>query len=403
MKKRITPLPEAIDGERWTVKEGAGSCDTVNRILGVPSDESPGSRFVRNHELGHAKITPRVPAFKQCRKFGVSMDAMQACEDLRVHRYLRETGIEMGGVLNDDEAEQTVRKVAGSDRLLAALLVASMHTDDHERFLGAMWLHLDDDRHQNLMRMTAMIDARMAQGRGLDRPIGFRNGTAPAARLFDAIFPEDGEASPQLPLESLCMPRKARRSKWGQMQIETLQASNSRPVPAAARRRAFTDHGAVLAAAHRLHIDGRVFTRRRRQRGGTVLIDASGSMRFSPSDLERITAAAPLATVAVYAGNGRLGTLVIVASRGRIAGAEALRAAARGNGNVIDGPALRWLARQPEPRIWISDGHVTGVADRPSSDLAVDAIHICRKAHITRADKTADIPRLLEPNNGASR
>jgi len=403
MKKRITPLPEAIDGERWTVKEGAGSCDTVNRILGVPSDESPGSRFVRNHELGHAKITPRVPAFKQCRKFGVSMDAMQACEDLRVHRFLRETGIEMGGVLNDDEAEQTVRKVAGSDRLLAALLVASMHTDDHERFLGAMWLHLDDDRHQNLMRMTAMIDARMAQGRGLDRPIGFRNGTAPAARLFDAIFPEDGEASPQLPLESLCMPRKARRSKWGQMQIETLQASNSRPVPAAARRRAFTDHGAVLAAAHRLHIDGRVFTRRRRQRGGTVLIDASGSMRFSPSDLERITAAAPLATVAVYAGNGRLGTLVIVASRGRIAGAEALRAAARGNGNVIDGPALRWLARQPEPRIWISDGHVTGVADRPSSDLAVDAIHICRKAHITRADKTADIPRLLEPNNGASR
>lgn len=107
--------------------------------------------------------------------------------------------------------------------------------------------------------------------------------------------------------------------------------------------------------------------------------------------------------MAVYAGNGRLGTLVIVASRGRIAGAEALRAAARGNGNVIDGPALRWLARQPEPRIWISDGQVTGIADRPSSDLAVDAIHICRKARITRADKTADIPHLLEPNRGASR
>ena len=403
MKKRITPLPEAIDGEHWTVKEGAGSCDTVNRILGVPTDASPGSRFVRNHELGHAKITPRVPAFKQCRKFGVSMDAMQACEDLRVHRFLGETGIEMSGVLNDDEAEQTVRKVAGNDRLLAALLVASLHTDDHARFLGAMWLHLDDDRHQNLMRLTAMVDARMAHGRSLDRPIGFRNGTAPAARLFDALFPEDGEAGPQLPLESLCMPGRARQSKWGQMQIETLQASNSRPIPAATRSRAFTDHGAVLAAAHRLHIDGRVFTRRRRQRGGAVLIDASGSMRFSPSDLERITAAAPLATVAVYAGNGRLGTLVIVASRGRIAGAEALGQAARGNGNVIDGPALRWLAKQPEPRIWISDGRVTGVYDQPSSDLTVDAIHICRRAGITRAEKTADIPRLLEPNHGASR
>jgi hypothetical protein len=403
MKKRISPLPEAIDGEHWTVKEGAGSCDTVNRILGVPTDESPGSRFVRNHELGHAKITPRVPAFKQCRKFGVSMDAMQACEDLRVHRYLRETGIEMGGVLNDDEAEQTVRKLAGNDRLLAALLVASMHTDDHERFLEAMERHLDEDRRQHLIRTSSMVDIRMAQGRGLDRPIGFRNGTAPAARLFDALFPLDGESGPSLPLEGLCMPGRARQSKWGEMRVETLKTSRSRPIPATARSRAFTDHGAVLAAAHRLHMDGRVFTRRRRQRGGTVLIDASGSMLFRPSDLERITAAAPLATVAVYTGHGRSGTLAIVASRGRIAGAEALGQAARGNGNVIDGPALRWLAKQPEPRIWISDGRVTGVYDQPSSDLTVDAIHICRRAGITRAEKTADIPRLLEPNHGASR
>ena len=395
MKKRITPLPEAIDGERWTVKEGTGSCDTVKRILGVPSDESSGSRFVRNHELGHAKITPRVAAFKQCKKFGVSMDAMQVCEDLRVHRFLGLTGIEMSGVLNDDEAEQTVRKVAGNDRLLAALLVASMHTDDHARFLGAMWLHLDEERHQNLMRMTSMVDARMAQGRGLDRPIGFRNGTAPAARLFDALFPEDGEASPQLPLESLCMPRRARQSKWGQMQIETLQASNSRPIPAAARSRAFTDHGAVLEAAHRLHIDGRVFTRRRRQRGGTVLIDASGSMRFSPSDLERVITAAPLATVGIYGGRGRSGTLTIVASKGRMAASALIKAASCQHGNVVDGPALRWLARQPEPRIWISDGHVTGIADQPSSDLAVDAIHICRKARITRAEKTDIVTDLL--------
>ena len=395
MKKRITPLPEAIDGERWTVKEGTGSCDTVKRILGVPSDESSGSRFVRNHELGHAKITPRVAAFKQCKKFGVSMDAMQVCEDLRVHRFLGLTGIEMSGVLNDDEAEQTVRKVAGNDRLLAALLVASMHTDDHARFLGAMWLHLDEERHQNLMRMTSMVDARMAQGRGLDRPIGFRNGTAPSARLFDALFPLDGEAGPSLPLENLCMPGKARQSKWGEMRIETLHTSQNRPVPAAARRIAFSDHGAVLGAAHRLHMDGRVFTRRRRQRGGTVLIDASGSMRFSPSDLERVITAAPLATVGIYGGRGRSGTLTIVASKGRMAASALIKAASCQHGNVVDGPALRWLARQPEPRIWISDGRVTGIADQPSSDLAVDAIHICRKARITRAEKTDIVTDLL--------
>jgi len=32
-----------------------------------------------------------------------------------------------------------------------------------------------------------------------------------------------------------------------------------------------------------------------------------------------------------------------------------------GYGNVIDGPALQWLATQPERRIWVSDMHVFGV------------------------------------------
>jgi len=137
------------------------------------------------------------------------------------------------------------------------------------------------------------------------------------------------------------MPGKARQSKWGEMRIETLHTSQSRPVPAAARRIAFSDHGAVLGAAHRLHMDGRVFTRRRRQRGGTVLIDASGSIRFSPSDPERVITAAPLATVGIYGGRGRSGTLTIVASKGRMAASALIKAASCQHGNVVDGPADR--------------------------------------------------------------
>ena len=105
MRKRVSPLPEAVDGSHWIVKEGAGSCDTIHRILRVPTDDSPSSRFVRNHEVGHAKITPRVSASKQCQKFAVSMEAMQICEDLRVHRYLGDCGISLCGNLTDDEAE----------------------------------------------------------------------------------------------------------------------------------------------------------------------------------------------------------------------------------------------------------------------------------------------------------
>lgn len=402
-RTRISPLPEAIDGKQWTVEEGTGSCDTVGRILGVPGDDSPGSRFVRNHELGHAKITPRVPAYKQCRKFGVSMDAMQVCEDLRVHMYLGRTGIDMDGVLNDEEADHFVRKVVDSDRQLAAHLVASMHTGDHRRILSAVQRHVEEGRRHHIVRLTGLVDARMARGRGLDRPIGFRNGTIPAARMFDAVFPMDGSAAAELPTDLLFQPVRGRSVQWGEMRVETLPSSRSRPIPATARGRSFSDHGAVLSAAHRLPVDGRVFLRRRRQPGGTVLIDASGSMRFTPADLERITAAAPLATVAVYAGRGKSGTLVIVASRGRIACADSLKQAARGIGNVIDGPALRWLAGQPEPRVWISDGDVTGRGDQSSADLVVNAIQICREGRIRRAAKREEVSDLLETKKGGSR
>ena len=66
-----------------------------------------------------------------------------------------------------------------------------------------------------------------------------------------------------------------------------------------------------------------------------------------------------------------------------------------GRGNIVDGPALRWLAQQPEPRIWISDGQVTGTHDRPSTDLVVDAIRICQQAGIRRAGTAEGINALL--------
>lgn len=394
MNSLISPLPEAIDGSRWTVKEGPGSCDTVSRILGVPMDDSDGSRFIRNHELGHAKITPRKPAFKLCRLFGLSMVGMQVCEDLRVHRYLRRIAVAPSGSLSVTEAEEMVLKTSASDRLLAAHLVASMHTDDYGRVLSAFIRHIDEARVEHLTRMARLVDNRMGQGRGLDRSIGFRNGTVPAARLFDAVFPEAGIPSPQLPLDCLFVPQKARPVKWGEMQIHTLDSERSRPIPAVARGRTFCDHGAVLAAPHRLPVDGRVFLRRRRQRGGTVLIDASGSMCFGQAELQRITATAPLATVAIYAGRGVSGTLAIVAARGRMASSNDI-GALLGRGNVVDGPALRWLAQQAEPRIWISDGHVTGAHDRPSTDLVVDAIRICQQAGIRRASTAEGVNALL--------
>lgn len=397
MRQRILPLPEAIDGKPWRVDEGPGSCDTVGRVLEVPTDDCAGSRFIRNHELGHAKITPRVSAKKQCEKWDVSMDAMQICEDLRVHRFLRRTGVDMCGSFKEDaDADEVVRRFAENDRQLALYLVATMHTEDHGRLSRAVETRLDEARVKYLRMMTNLVAARLSRGRGLHRPIGFRNGTIPAARLFDVIFPEDGSPS-RLPPEAMkLLPYDGKIVRWGEMRIEKLPMASSRGIPPSTRAIGFHDHGAVLGAVHRLAADGRIFTRRRRRVGGTVLVDISGSMGFGRSDLEKIVRTAPLATVAVYSGRQRNGVLTVVASKGRMVTGDVLRTLTKLRGNIVDGPALRWLARQPGPRFWISDGVVTGEGDMQSVDLVVDVIRTCGKAAITRVETVEGVCRLLQ-------
>jgi len=53
---------------------------------------------------------------------------------------------------------------------------------------------------------------------------------------------------------------------------------------------------------------------------------------------------------------------------------------------VVDVPALEWLARQPGPRFWVSDGKVTGIDDQPSDAVSERADEICRQAHIVRVE-----------------
>jgi hypothetical protein len=50
---------------------------------------------------------------------------------------------------------------------------------------------------------------------------------------------------------------------------------------------------------------------------------------------------------------------------------------------------LQWLAKQPEPRLWISDGYVTGKHDTTSVDLGAEAQVICNRANISRIKRVA--------------
>lgn len=106
----------------------------------------------------------------------------------------------------------------------------------------------------------------------------------------------------------------------------------------------------------------RLFTKKRKGRdGGTVLIDASGSMHISQDQLMRLAETIPAGTVAFYDGNDDgIGRLVIYADKNRVFDNSQGGFPGLQGGNAVDYPALKWLLAQPEPRWIVTDGGFCG-------------------------------------------
>jgi hypothetical protein len=399
---KIYPIVEAVDSRPWIIRSGPGAMDPEQRIMSVPLGTSGGDRHVRAHELAHVKITPKVQAHKQCKKFGVTNDALQCCEDLRVHSYLHRCGVPATGILSQPEADVLIAKHKDDLRSLATLLISSLFTADYPRLVATLEKVLVKDVHDNLLRNVRLINRRLHGGKKIYRTIGLRNCTIPAARLVDAIWPPEGDGhSISLPFKEL-QGRELRGRKgvkWGTIAIHHANTHVMRPVPRIALKKIFSDEGAVLSAPYRMPIDGRVFLRKKKAMGGTVLVDTSGSMHLSETDLQTILRAAPAATIAIYSGRAKTGTLTVVGDKGRLVNNEHLTRLRQeaGRGNVVDGPALEWLSQQPQPRIWVSDGIVTGTGDAVNLDLAADALRICRRAKIRRVEKADAATAFLRP------
>lgn len=173
------------------------------------------------------------------------------------------------------------------------------------------------------------------------------------------------------------------QGSWGQLTIVN-QPLVDKLAAREARKVRPTDVGAVPRYMHRLLTDQRVFGRRRKKKAfqGTVLIDCSGSMHLTPDQVDEILKRWPAVTVATYAGSGGGGQLWIVAKKGKRASKNNIKPP--GGGNVVDGPCLDWLAKQRMPRVWISDGGVTGIGDNSAFDFIKDAALKMKRGKIKR-------------------
>lgn len=389
------PLPEMVDPRHrsydyidstdmsWLPTNGM--TDMVNGLLVAPL----GDRATIRHELAHTKwSTARFP------KIEYDARVFQAVEDGRINSGMADIGLPIE--FSDDSIQRVLELVGDDlkrgDRALVCLrCVAGIGTNALEpmlefihrkaRLRGRKIRRLVEQVRDELLNAAARRDApvatwqearaigeRLAKELGLDRP-GPRDGEPVGCCLamggdITGSAREDRDVLEGTRLgEGGCLPP-------GRMKIRKVPLVEPCGTVSQRRKRRWvaTSEGAVLRYIDRYLVDQAVFRRAKRAEcggGGTALIDASGSMSLSVEDVEKIVTRSPAGvTVAVYSGSGGDGELRVVARGGKRASARNLKP--KGGGNIVDAPALEWLATQPEPRVWMSDGGVTGVGDMPS-------------------------------------
>ena len=419
MPRKVYPLPEAIDDEPWGVREGQPYINFDKQYLSVPLDDSPSSRFLRAHEQAHLKWTPGKNAEEVAEGNDLGWATVQSVEDNRMHALLATVGVDMtSGGLQPAERKAFVESLVKTNNFRDAALcaVASYGTGDYADLAATF----ANSPLKNALQIAAEVRWRLATGgSGIN---DFVNGME-VARWLETVIGKDGTGRftgrfglPGGHLHPLCrmyggpsvhtadcpaliddedlppgmvsnMP-VAGLVPWGTMSIDEPERS----LPACPRKAGYRaeDTGSALRGPHRLLIDGRVFVSKRRHKGGCLLVDYSGSMNLKETEVERILANAPATVIAVYSAERDKGVLRVLARDGRRVTGDLVKRPS-GSCNVIDGPALDWLARQDEPRFWLSDGLVTGVGDTSGHGNTQYAERVCEDAKVTRVKTTAEL------------
>jgi len=420
-------------------KSALGGTDRRRRIMFSPfAMEGVG---VSRHELGHAAWSPMdVPKFRH----NTTEACVRAVEDARINLGLQACGIPFL-VPRDHLTRSGVqfsRYCVGEKLSLTQLVVRSVasfgteieqvHKDTLAYYSSipsaSPWLLWVDSivkrAHRKIHRAmdrSPTVVFSYATGERIARWLARllrkhepdRNHEMQASMAMSALAnpiaphisvpPKRGNRNPWEPIGGRVRidrygqaydPRKGRfyGHDWGkvaptpmEMDYPKLTISVVPPNLQKVRAHACTDEGTEMRYIDRYAVDQRVFKRKRKKRkgGGSVLIDASGSMDIDASDIMNIIKEAPEATlVAMYSGDGEMGQLRIVVDKGKRCADGHL--APFGGANCVDIPALEWLACQPAPRVWLSDGEVTGEDDRESDEINRAADTLCRDNNITR-------------------
>ena len=396
------------DNEVWDIARCASmrglpkTCIEDHRVV-VPMDQNEVARHIRAHELFHIRLSP--PDIRPwLRRKTATLESLLCAEECRVNYAMKTNGFEPEKYLVDPRDESTGYEAAKAKdwKTLIRGIASTYGTAGQEPFLNGVRRAVAEIKEPDLLTDVQMVftqiddllsnsyevtsDVRINRGkmpmtRGflvtehiaqlLDKYIGMADETGKIPKLNKKRL-HKAELDNKVGFAPLC---------HGKAPLTRLHNGNMGKV------RLCSATGRNPRRIHRMLTDPyrRIFDRTKRNSGGVVLIDWSGSMGLTESDLHNILNAAPGATVAAYAhmpGTRDVPNFWVLAKDGKMVDKLPEK---HGCGNGVDGNALRWALSSRrfanEPIVWVCDGVVTsGHNDDDYHILNVEARGLAVKA-----------------------
>ncbi len=400
------------------------------------------SRMIRRHELGHAKWSPKTMGKL---KPGVRAEAVHVLEEVRINHLLYENKLALSEPSQClDMIEQKTNKLVYESGIAEIILMglaskwkvpedngsryASYKYNDEYTVMSACFNMINDDDtvtdyRKNQIRYAQRVITTYHQtitNHGYGSTISYRKVqkyAEPLSRILDMFRDaptqdevykpkpkpstasggnSEGESEESNELGGGSLEERTRddlsqmlyrstqgTGQWGEMVTHQPPLTvNLQGRLKGGRAYRPADFGYNPKYINRYCVDKKIFKQKQTQLGGTILIDASGSMSFDGKDILEIMQLLPAVTIAMYNGTGDKGNLRIIAKNGKRVTEEYLERHS-GYGNVVDGPALEWLGTQPARRLWVSDMHVFGAhGDTAGFNLMADVNKTVRKYNI---------------------
>lgn len=424
--EEFIPLVHGADGRHWRIGRGGrnSSVDVPSATVTAGRSDSDIDKNQRAYALTAARVSPRR---WHSQRADVPDELYRAVENARVGSILDQAR----WVDSEGMYDRWGEKLVPTQELEAlAKLAAARFEQDPFTALGPM---LSIAGKHDVFELRDFLNREFAEK---ELPSGFvsmyemtadwlvdkfeddaayESGVEYTNQIWDFINdlrgdlpanPKDTDKKTEKMLRHMSPPPSDQGDKWGKMDMV------KRRMPARIQgqidgyRRIASDRGVTPKNIHRWCSDKKVFQRKVKKGSAVVLIDGSGSMEWSNHDLKKVMELLPGSIIAIYAGglewyDGVMdenlpvgddwGVLQIVAENGKIVDFDREFSYSRlddgryiGGSNLIDGPALRWLAKQNGKKFWVSDEGVHGLNHQYSSQhLLMECHRICKQNDIT--------------------